>query len=64
MGLAESIYGGSGFDDIHNIYTRHPVSTPRNVLKNQNRHSGKVSFLGIFAITVIDNQSVILINAS
>ena len=64
MGLAESIYGGFVFDDIHNIYTRHPVSAPRNVLKNQNRHSGKVSFLGITAITMIDNQVVIFLNAS
>ena len=64
MGLAELIYGGSGFDDIHNIYTRHPVSALRNVLKNQNRHSGKVSFLGIAAITIIDNQVVMFLNAS
>ena len=64
MGLAELIYGGSGFDDIHNIYTRHPVSTPRNVLKNQNHLSRMVSFLGITAITMIDNQVVIFLNAS
>ena len=64
MGLTESIYGGSGFDDIHNIYTRHPVSALRNVLKNQNRHSGTMSFLGIFAITVIDNQTIMFLNAS
>ena len=64
MGLAESIYGGSVFDDIHNIYTRPPVSTPRNVLKNQNHLSRMVSFLGIAAITVIDNQSIMFLNAS
>ena len=64
MGLAESIYGGLGFGYIHNIYTRHPVLAPRNVLKNQNHLSRMVSFLGIAAIIIIDNQSIILINAS
>ena len=64
MGLTEPIYGGYSFGDIHNIYTRHPVSTPQNMLKNQNHRSGMVSFLGIAVIIIADNQIVIFLNAS
>ena len=64
MGLTESTCVGLGFGDIHNIYTRHPVSTPQNVLKNQNHLSGMMSFLGISTTKTIDNQIVALLNTS
>ena len=64
MGLAEPTCVGSNFGDIHNIYTRHPVSTPRNVLKNQNYLSEMMSFLETTAITTTDNQTNTLTNTS
>ena len=64
MGLTESICGGFGFDDIHNIYTLHPVLALQNVLANPNNRSGMVSFLGTAVIIIVDNQIVIFLNAS
>ena len=62
MGLTEPRYEGLDFGDIHNIYARHLVSTPKNIFKNQNRLSRIVSFLGITATIITDNQIIIFPN--